>query len=124
MSESSEQCAVVKWFRLQHPKKTILAIPNGAHLAGTPKSRACKMARMKAEGLLVGTADLFIAQPVGPFAGLWVEMKAGKNQATDAQCVFGLNMVRAGYQWHCCNGADDAIEAIKNYLRGGDKHAD
>ncbi len=134
-SESAEQSSVVEWFRTQYPRHTILAIPNGAHLAGDARRRAIAMARMKREGLEPGTADLFIAVPKGligfstiqgdppvnrplfSVGGLWVEMKAlDGDKPTDAQQEFGRKMSVAGYTWRCCRGAGEAIAVIKSYM--------
>jgi hypothetical protein len=118
---------VVAWFRTQYPRHTILAIPNGAHLAGDARARAIKMARMKREGLEPGTADLLVPVPVFVVsagivagfssAGLWIEMKAlDGDKPTDAQQEFGRKMGAAGYTWRCCRGAAEAIAVIKRYM--------
>ena len=68
-SESQEQITVVRWFDLSHRdlKGRLIAVPNGAHLAGSGKQRAAKMARMKAEGLRPGFPDLFLPVPAHGF---------------------------------------------------------
>lgn len=120
-SETASQQAVVQWFRAQFPRHTILAIPNGSHLAGDPKQRAIKMQRMKAEGLLPGAADLLLAVAFNHggadwCAGLWIEMKAHDGRTTKAQEEFGARMQRAGYQWAVCKGPDDAMSRILSYM--------
>jgi len=120
--EHLEQCAVVSWFKLQYPAYAgcLVAIPNGAHLAGTPKQRAQKMAKMKREGLKTGASDLFIALPRGGFSGLWIEMKAtGKTAcsvSSDQRDHLDL-MAEVGYSSHWCAGRDSAIETIKQYMK-------
>lgn len=121
MSEHDEQVAVVKWFRLQYPKKKglLFAISNGAHLAGTPIQRAKKMQRMKAEGFKPGVSDLFLMVPKGPFAGLWIEMKREKYSPSDVseeQREFIALAKDQGYQACVCGGATAAMATIAGYL--------
>lgn len=115
-SESQEQVAVVQWFKQQFPRDVIVAIPNGSHLAGDSRRRAIKMHRMKKEGLLPGTADLFVAVARGGMHGAWWEMKSLDGRPTPEQLSFGIAMRMAGYEWACCYGAADAIERIRAYM--------
>ncbi len=121
MSEHDEQVALVSWFKLAHPqyKDCIIAIPNGAHLAGSPKQRARKMAKMKKEGFKNGVSDLFIAVPIGSKSGLWVEMKdANKTQCAVSETQMAhLELMREmGYEATWCAGFDVARAAIEVYL--------
>ena len=120
-TEHVEQCHVVAWFWAQYPKlrKRLFAIPNGAHLAGTPRQRAAKMARMKAEGFRVGVSDLFLMEPRGGFAGLFVEMKrrnAVPSDISDDQEAFIADARAAGYRAEAAKGAAAAIAIITEYL--------
>jgi hypothetical protein len=119
MSESQEQAAVVRWFRLQYPTETIIAIPNGAVLAGDARQRAIAVKRMKAEGMQPGVSDLFIAAPRQGLAGMWLEMKAtGKTQCSlsKEQKAFLVWMQAAGYAADWAAGAEQAIDKIKAYM--------
>ena len=120
-TESQEQCQVVEWFQLAYPtiKDCILAIPNGAHLAGTAVQRAIKMNRLKREGLRPGAADLFLMVTRGGHAGLWVEMKRQKFVPSDVskeQREFQVRAIEQGYQSVICGGFEQAKEAISLYL--------
>ncbi len=120
-NEHKEQAAVVPWFKLQYPryKNHIIAIPNGAHLAGTVAQRAIKMRKMKAEGFKAGTSDLFIAVPKESFHGLWVEMKAtGKTKCSvsDSQWEHIYDMRSVGYEAYPAYGQDHAMQIIKDYM--------
>lgn len=120
--ESKEQSAFVRWFKMQYPKykDCIIAIPNGAHLAGkTTTERARKMAKMKREGLKPGTSDLFIAVPCGGLCGLWLEMK----KSGETYCSVKPNqrehlaeMEVMGYAAEWAAGTEEAIKITKAYM--------
>ena len=110
-TEHEEQCAFVAWFRLQFPKVAILAIPNGAHLAGSLRVRQAKMARMKAEGLLPGVPDLFI-----PAWRLWIEMKRQKASVVSPEQRDMIDYLSAnGYRVAVARGFDEARRAVEDY---------
>jgi len=121
MSEHHEQCAVVSWFKMQYPQyaRCIMSIPNGAHLAGTPKQRAQKMAKMKKEGFKPGASDLFIAVPKNGFHGLWLEMKdQGKtiSSLSDNQEEHLNDMTDQGYAAYWAAGFEMAERVIRRYM--------
>ncbi len=121
LTEHQEQVLLVRWFKLQHPALAfcLLAIPNGAHLAGTPLQRAKKVQRSKAEGMLVGAPDLFLMVTRGGHAGLWIEMKRQKFVPSDVskeQREFQVRAIEQGYQSVICGGFEQAKEAISLYL--------
>lgn len=122
--ESKEQSAVVRWFKMQYPKyqECILAIPNGAHLAGkTANDRAKQMAKLKREGVKPGASDLFIAVPVGDLSGLWLEMKkTGETYSSvkTNQREHLEQMIKVGYSAEWAAGIDQAINIIKKYMDG------
>ena len=128
-TEDQIQAACVKWFRYQYPDVVIFAIPNGG-LRG-----AREAARMKGTGTLAGVADLFVMRPkierpkkidqishsefyaeMKFFHGLFIEMKAGKNGMTEAQQLFRLNAINAGYGHVVCRSFDEFKETIEKYL--------
>jgi len=124
MSEHDEQCAVVYWFKTVYPqyKSAIMAIPNGAHLAGDNKKRAMKMAYMKKEGFKKGVSDLFIAVPRGDSHGLWCELKdKGKTwcHVKPEQRQHLEDMRLMGYEAIWCSGFDVAKAAITTYMEQG-----
>ena len=62
----------------------VTAIPNGAHLAGTPTARFKQMGALKGDGLKVGFPDLLCLW--SPGKGCSIEVKRPKNfQISDAQ---------------------------------------
>ena len=121
MSEHDEQVAVVDWFNLKYPKyqACLIAIPNGAMLAGSPKKRGFQMHRLKREGLKPGVPDLFLAVPRGKYHGMWLEMKDnGKTRSslTKAQWEYLVLMRENGYFAAWAAGAESAMSSIENYM--------
>lgn len=119
--ESTHQKTLLNWSRVVkfgdgRLHDYIIAIPNGAHLAGTKLQRQRKMAVMKAEGLKVGTPDLFLAIPVGEFGGLWIEMKSEKGKPSENQLIMIDRLSKIGYKCEICYGWVEAKEAIESYL--------
>lgn len=52
----------------------------------------------------------------GCYHGLFIEMKAGKNKATQEQIQWVEALRRAGNYAIVCRGADEAIEVLQCYL--------
>ena len=88
---------------------TIFAVPNGGYRSKTTGGR------MKSEGLKAGVWDIFIPVQMGQHCGMWIEMKAGKNQLTPGQFAF-RNTVGDAYRWKVCYSWHDAVEATCDYL--------
>lgn len=117
MSESSEQKLVVQWFRLQYPGEIIFANLNGAWLSG--KNRFALANKYKAEGLLLGVSDLFIASAKQGYHGFFIEMKdKGKKSSSlsDAQKDFLADVDYLGYKAIWCAGFNQARKEISNYM--------
>ena len=80
---------------------------------------------MKAEGVRKGVPDVFLPVPMTYVsegqvtdmkAGLWIEMKAGKNKPSDEQNWWIENLQEMGYRVEVCYSSGDAIEIINDYL--------
>ena len=109
-TEHEEQVEFVRWFRRNYDE-TIMAIPNGAN-----KSRS-SAANFKAEGLLSGAPDLFVASAKRGYHGLLIEMKRTKGSSTTAQqkkVIADLNS--AGYYACVCKGAEAAKKTARWYF--------
>ena len=76
-------------------------------------------ARLKAEGVVAGVPDVFLASPRQGVHGLYIEMKrqrGGTVQATQKELITALR--QAGYRVEVCKGWWEAREVIENYLTG------
>jgi hypothetical protein len=73
LSEETEQIALIQWCKY-HPilKHYLIAIPNGGW---RHKVTAVKLKR---QGVKAGVSDLFLAYPVAPYHGAWLELKRAK----------------------------------------------
>lgn len=88
----------------------MFAIPNGGvrHKAVASK--------LKKEGVKAGVPDIFLAHPKGTYAGLWIEMKYGKNKTSPKQREWLRALSDSGYRTEVCYGADEAWQVILDYL--------
>lgn len=108
--ESQLQRACITWLRLQYPKVVAFAIPNGG------KRNAREGAILKAEGVLAGVPDLFIAEPHGHYSGLFIEMKAGRGTTTEAQDAMIRRLGEAGYCVDVCRSLEDFQAVVRGYV--------
>lgn len=86
------------------------AIPNGGG-----RSRA-EAGRLKAEGVKRGVSDLFVAFPVAPQHGLYIEMKAQGGKVSDEQSKWIQRSRELGYAAHVCWTADEAFSIWRAYV--------
>lgn len=101
-SESREQQALFRWwdvYRSRYPAALLFAVPNGGARS------AITGARLKAEGVLPGVPDVFLAYPAGGLHGLFIEMKRARGgQTSAAQKIVGALLSHAGYGVAVCHG--------------------
>ena len=125
--EHDTQASFINWCQWNQAKYPVLAlsfaIPNGAHLAGDARTRAIKMAKLKAEGFRPGVPDWCLPHPSGEYKGLWIEFKFGKNQTSIDQANFIALLKLYGHCVHVCYSVDDAIRAVEEYLNPQHKMA-
>lgn len=112
--ESLHQQALIRWSRLaaqMHPELGLLfAIPNGGLRA---KATA---ARMKAEGVTSGVADLCLPVKRGPNGALWIEMKTRSGRVSPEQREWLRRVGLAGQATAVCYDFDEARQTICDYL--------
>jgi hypothetical protein len=108
--ESKIQQSCIRWFRLQNPGYILFAIPNGG------RRGKLEAAIMKGEGVLAGTADLFLALPSGPYHGLFIEMKTEKGRQTPAQKDFEKRASMSGYKYAIVRSFIGFVKLINKYL--------
>lgn len=78
---------------LQHPC-WFTAIEHGRRHAGTPQQRAREWQALAAQGVQVGIGDMLV---LSPGFCCFLELKAGKNDLSDAQHAFQANMAALGH---------------------------
>lgn len=108
MSEDVGQQALVKWLRLM--KIPVIHIPNEA------KRSFATAIWLKAMGMWPGVSDLFIARPILPYGGYWIEMKKKGGKLTPLQATFLEDMRLEGYRADWFDDWMLAKESIEKYL--------
>jgi hypothetical protein len=109
MTEHNHQALTVAWFRAYYPHLAglLFAIPNGG------KRNPATAALLKAEGVLPGIPDLFLAVPAGAHHGLFVEMKTTTGAASSPQKAAMRLLSTQGYQVAMARGYEAAKAVIR-----------
>lgn len=114
--EDTEQMGVIDWANWntgRFPELELLFhIPNGG------KRDAKEAARFKAMGVKAGVPDLCLPVPMNGFAGLYIEMKYGKNKTTEKQRAWIGALKEQGYKVAVCYGGEEATRELESYLQG------
>ena len=92
--------------------KMIFAVANGG------SRHKLEAINLKRQGVLAGVPDIFVDVPVGKYHGLRIELKVGKNKATEKQKEMIERYNKMGYKAVVCYGADEAIKTLEDYLKG------
>jgi len=124
-NESAAQIELFKLIRLRAKTSakwnSIFAIPNGGLRNKTVA------AKMQAEGAKAGVWDIFVPIQTETRAGLFIEMKHGKNKTTAAQTEFLHTLSEANigfksYEWRICYNHKEAYDAICDYFQEESKN--
>ena len=114
MSEHAEQAAFITWCAYNEARFPELAwmyaIPNGGH------RHKAVAAKMKAEGAKAGVLDLCLPVPRGPYHGLYLETKYGKNKPSPEQERWIAFLRSQGHYVEVCWGCEELIRATEKYL--------
>lgn len=114
MSEYDEQLTVFEYAHglggnLEPRLKMLHPIENTKG-AGRPPAGAAEAA---------GVPDMFLAVPVSPFHGLYIELKKPKGYKISKNQLDWQKRLRAmGFASEICIGADKAIDMLHTYLDG------
>jgi hypothetical protein len=108
--ESKIQKECVRWFKMQHATKLICAIPNGG------KRGVVEASIMKAEGVLAGMPDLFIAEPSKGYHGMFVEMKTKTGKLTTNQQIVHDHLFLNDYHVVVCRSIDEFMKLVNEYF--------
>lgn len=107
------QTACVRWFRMKYPHLSprLFAVPNGGRRDGVTG------ARLKAEGVLAGVADLILLVPNAGYHALLIEMKTPKGRQSESQKAWQQELCAEGeYKYVVCRSLDDFIREVDVYL--------
>lgn len=107
------QCACVKAFRYKYPKlrHNLFAVPNGG------RRDAVTGARLKAEGVVAGVADLILLKSNRHYDALLIEMKTPKGRQQESQKEWERLITADGYKYVVCRSVDSFLKEIEEYLK-------
>ena len=111
--EKVEHINVVNWFAFHFPELE----DDFHHFANERRCSVQEGRMLKRMGVKKGVADFFLALPMDEFAGLWIELKAGKGRLSKEQEDFLNRKTERGYFAVVCWGAEAAREIILCYLK-------
>lgn len=112
-TEEQEHFALMDWLAYRPEIKShFIHIPNGG------SRHILEAKKLKRMGVKKGVSDFFLAKPMHPYAGLWVELKRKnkKISPTPEQQEWLKLMNESGYKAVVCYGAQEAIDQINDYL--------
>lgn len=107
------QCACVRWFSLQYPQLhgRLFAVPNGG------RRYEKTAAKLKAEGVVAGVADLILLKSNRDYGALLIEMKTRKGIQRDSQKQWEDTVCADGeYKYVVCRSFDDFQREVNDYL--------
>ena len=108
------QCSCVRWFNLKHRKLKgrLFAVPNGG------KRDALTGAKLKAEGVVAGVADLILLVPNRFYGALLVEMKTLTGRQSKSQKDWEQIITsERDYKYVVCHSLDHFIREVDDYLK-------
>lgn len=107
------QCTCVRWFRYQYPQYAplLFAVPNGG------QRNAITAAKLKAEGVVPGVADLLLLIPNHQFHALCIEIKTRKGRQSDKQKAWQAIIQKTGYQYQVTRNFEEFKQLIEEYLQ-------
>lgn len=108
------QCSYVRWFSLKYPKLKgrLFAVPNGG------RRDAITAAKLKAEGVVAGVADLILLLPNRFYGALLIETKTTKGKQSQAQRQWQKLITERGeYKYIVCRSLDEFISEVEDYIK-------
>ena len=124
MSEFAHQVSLFTWSRIpavqaKYPGIDLLeGSMNGVKLTKAQAGKA------KAAGMLRGSHDIKLPVSRGPYIGLSIELKYGKNKPTEEQLWYGQRLTEEGWRVEYAWSWTDARDVIVQYLGQKDLFAD
>lgn len=112
-TEHDLQVACVRLFRYKYSEynEMMFAVPNGG------KRNAIEAKKLKAEGVVAGIPDLFLAVPKGRWHGMFMELKNGKsNNLTENQKRMIYKLQMFGYRTEVVRSLEDFEKIMEEYL--------
>lgn len=124
--ESRLQQECVEWFRFQYPKyaHVLIHVPNEGKRAKKmvytrygAKVVCSSGARLKAEGMVAGVADLILLVSNGEYGSLGIEMKTQVGILSDSQKRWKRDYEEAGNKYIVCRSFEQFMCEIIDYMK-------
>lgn len=112
--EAQEQEAFFRWASFYPELRYMYAVPNGG------SRNKLEAVSLKRQGVKAGVPDICLPLPKGKYHGLYIEMKYGKNTASDMQKEYIDYLNSVGYRAVICYGFEAARRVITSYLKGAE----
>lgn len=113
-NEACEQIKLFRWadfMKNKYPGLSMLYhIPNGG------SRNKAEAANLKRQGVRAGVPDICLPVPSREYHGLYIEMKYGRNKATQSQTEWLSKLSGHGYAVAVCYGWEQAAKLICKYL--------
>ena len=111
--EQIDHINIVNWFNYQFPE-----LSEDLHHFANERTCSVQQGRiLKRMGVKRGVSDFFLAIPKNKSAGLWIELKIGKNKPTKEQIEFLERKMNRGYHAAVVWGFEAAKDVIVSYLK-------
>ncbi len=115
---SKLQSACVKWFRYQYEEYEYRLIKIGNEVPIYNDELRIKLYnKFKAEGLLDGAPDMFLAVGNYLYNGLFIEFKYGNDRLRKKQVDVIKSLEEGNYRCVVVRSLDEFIEEINEYMR-------
>ena len=108
------QVACVRWFRYRYPNlaQRLFAVPNGG------RRDSVTGAKLKAEGVLAGVADLILLKSNSSYGALLIEMKTKTGRQSTSQKEWQTDLCKYDeYRYVVCRSLYDFQKAVNSYLQ-------
>lgn len=107
------QCECFRVFGLRYRQLAgrLFAVPNGG------RRDAVTAAKLKAEGVVAGVADLILLVPNDRYGALLIEMKTPKGRQSTSQKAW-QKKVEEDYKYVVCRSVREFLQAVEQYLQG------
>lgn len=116
--EEAAQINYMAWMKHHYPQyaEDIHHFANERYLHDVGGSQYMVGKKLKRMGVTKGVSDIFVAIPRNGKAGLWLELKVGKNTLSTEQKLFLQRKREMGYEGMMVNGFESAIKETLSYL--------
>lgn len=95
----------------------LFAVPNGG------SRNKAEAARLKAEGVLAGVADLILLKPNRTYGALLIELKYGRNKQSPRQVEWQTDLCRQGeYRYAVVRSVADFLHIVSDYITDSDSN--